>query len=230
MILRALLTIFRFKIDVNAQQLNLTGAVLLVEDSIHLVLVEGGPKAIKRYIKLMIQRIRWRTVKPEEKQEGEGVKEENEVETPAIKEEDQPVENGLKEEEGVEASPENGEGMDIDENSLVKKEEKEEDDYEDDEEDDYDDDEDDEEDDGDVDDLYSVNTKMASKFLNADGRPMCELVWKGVVVRRAMSGFKFQECKTEDIARRVMDFKGVAHYWDMVIRRSQMKNLKISEL
>lgn len=44
----------RYKIDVNAQQYGLTGAVLSCRDpafgeqGIHLVVVEGGPRAIRR--------------------------------------------------------------------------------------------------------------------------------------------------------------------------------------
>ncbi|RHY53711.1 hypothetical protein DYB30_004714 [Aphanomyces astaci] len=51
----------KFKVDVNAQQLQLTGAVLTVTDNaaINLVVVEGGPKSIKAYVKLMCRRIDW---------------------------------------------------------------------------------------------------------------------------------------------------------------------------
>ena len=41
-------------------------------------------------------------------------------------------------------------------------------------------------------------------------------VWKGTTVRRNFAAFKFQECKSSLTARRVLDAKGVAHYWDMV--------------
>lgn len=47
------------------------------------------------------------------------------------------------------------------------------------------------------------------------GANFCELVWKGVVVKRSFSAFKFQTCNTARAARKVMDSKGVAHYWDM---------------
>lgn len=68
----------RFKVDVNAQQLHLTGGVLTCqEESINMVFVEGGilsssyflskmyvlgPKSIKTYIKLMTRRIDWNLV------------------------------------------------------------------------------------------------------------------------------------------------------------------------
>ncbi|AQK59347.1 Pre-mRNA-splicing factor 3 [Zea mays] len=48
----------RFKVDVNAQENKLTGAVVIT-DSISVVVVEGGKKSIKRYNKLMLNRIDW---------------------------------------------------------------------------------------------------------------------------------------------------------------------------
>ncbi|EQC37258.1 hypothetical protein SDRG_05482 [Saprolegnia diclina VS20] len=51
----------QFKVDVNAQQLHLTGAVVTVKENpeLNLVVVEGGPKSIKSYVKLMCRRIDW---------------------------------------------------------------------------------------------------------------------------------------------------------------------------
>ncbi|TVU10971.1 hypothetical protein EJB05_44528 [Eragrostis curvula] len=48
----------RFKVDVNAQENRLTGAAVIT-DSISVVVVEGGKKSIKRYNKLMLNRIDW---------------------------------------------------------------------------------------------------------------------------------------------------------------------------
>ncbi|KAJ1283551.1 hypothetical protein BS78_03G137100 [Paspalum vaginatum] len=48
----------RFKVDVNAQENRLTGAVVIT-DTISVVVVEGGKKSIKRYNKLMLNRIDW---------------------------------------------------------------------------------------------------------------------------------------------------------------------------
>lgn len=47
-----------YKIDKNAQQNHLTGILLLMEEC-NLLLVEGGPKAQKRYRKLLMNRIDW---------------------------------------------------------------------------------------------------------------------------------------------------------------------------
>ncbi|CAN6181709.1 unnamed protein product [Urochloa humidicola] len=48
----------RFKVDVNAQENRLTGAAVIT-DGISVVVVEGGKKSIKRYNKLMLNRIDW---------------------------------------------------------------------------------------------------------------------------------------------------------------------------
>lgn len=48
----------KFKVDTNAQQLKLTGTVI-INPNFTLVIVEGGPKAAKYYKKLMLRRIDW---------------------------------------------------------------------------------------------------------------------------------------------------------------------------
>lgn len=106
----------RFKLDVNAQQLNLTGGVLLCaapDASLALVVVEGGPKGVRRFKALVTRRIQWEET------------------------------NSAK------------------------------------------------------------------------------LVWQGIVVKRAFSQFKFQECKATATARRVLEGRNVPHYWDMVLQRHQ---------
>lgn len=48
----------RFKIDINAQQYQMTGCVVLCGDC-NIVVVEGGPKACKKFKRLMMHRIKW---------------------------------------------------------------------------------------------------------------------------------------------------------------------------
>jgi len=48
-----------FKIDMNAQQFHLTGCCVTCPGIANIVIVEGGPRAIKRYKKLMTRRIKW---------------------------------------------------------------------------------------------------------------------------------------------------------------------------
>ncbi|KJE96520.1 pre-mRNA processing factor PRP3 [Capsaspora owczarzaki ATCC 30864] len=49
---------YRYKVDINAQQYLLTGIVVHFQD-MNLVIVEGGPRSIKRYKRLMLNRIKW---------------------------------------------------------------------------------------------------------------------------------------------------------------------------
>ncbi|KAI8621353.1 pre-mRNA processing factor 3-domain-containing protein [Chytriomyces sp. MP71] len=64
----------RFKVDVNAQQLFLSGCALIHKGN-NLVIVEGGNRGIKQYKKLMLRRINWSEVN--EDLEGEEGAEEN---------------------------------------------------------------------------------------------------------------------------------------------------------
>merc|ERR1712137_1010783 len=48
-----------FKIDMNAQQFHLTGSCITCPGVTNIVVIEGGPRAVKRYRKLMMRRIRW---------------------------------------------------------------------------------------------------------------------------------------------------------------------------
>mmetsp|Transcript_15725 Transcript_15725/g.23142 ORF Transcript_15725/g.23142 Transcript_15725/m.23142 type:complete len:590 (+) Transcript_15725:180-1949(+) len=54
-------TYHRTKVDLNAQQNNITGGVLeCAHPSLACVICEGGPKAIKRYTRLMTVRMKWK--------------------------------------------------------------------------------------------------------------------------------------------------------------------------
>jgi U4/U6 small nuclear ribonucleoprotein PRP3 len=48
-----------FKIDMNAQQFHLTGCCIACPGVANIVIIEGGPRAVKRYRKLMMRRIKW---------------------------------------------------------------------------------------------------------------------------------------------------------------------------
>ena len=54
----------RFKVDVNAQQYMLTGLCIIPDRELAksiptLVVVEGGPWAVKQYKKLLLRRVKW---------------------------------------------------------------------------------------------------------------------------------------------------------------------------
>lgn len=48
----------KYKVDINAQQLYLTGCAVLYKD-VNIVVVEGGPKSVKKFKRLMLHRIKW---------------------------------------------------------------------------------------------------------------------------------------------------------------------------
>ncbi len=54
----------KFKVDMNAQQFHMGGFILMADQTMapdlpNLVIVEGGPRAIKRFKRLMLRRIDW---------------------------------------------------------------------------------------------------------------------------------------------------------------------------
>ncbi len=67
------------------QELHLTGCAVTAKDSFAVVVVEGGPKALKFYKKLMLKRIKWHLTVEAEKARAEG---EGEDEPAAAEEEE----------------------------------------------------------------------------------------------------------------------------------------------
>ena len=45
----------------------------------------------------------------------------------------------------------------------------------------------------------------------------CKLVWTGMAMKRSFANFMFQSAATPTLARRVMEAKGVPHYWDRAV-------------
>lgn len=58
------------------------------------------------------------------------------------------------------------------------------------------------------------------EYISQDNR--CDLLWRGVLPKRSFPGFKFQECKSAVTARKLLEAKGVAHYWDMAYHADDM--------
>lgn len=50
---------YLFKVDMNAQQFHLHGAALVLNDHWSVVAVEGGPRSVRRFRRLMTRRIKW---------------------------------------------------------------------------------------------------------------------------------------------------------------------------
>ena len=149
----------RAKVDLNAQQNSITGGVLECDqpgrsedDKLNLVVAEGGEKAIKRYIRLMTVRMKW---KGEDFYEEEDDEEEEELMV----------------------------GEDEDENGEPKKEKR--------------------------------------KKFNPNNE--CELIWTGMAVKRAFHTFMFQSAQNPAVARKILEAKGVAHYWDLCVGLAERK-------
>ncbi|KAG7365982.1 pre-mRNA processing factor 3 PRP3 [Nitzschia inconspicua] len=67
----------RTKVDLNAQQFNITGGVVECQSpQVACVIVEGGPKAIKKYTRLMLVRMKWKG--PDNEDDGDDPDEEEE--------------------------------------------------------------------------------------------------------------------------------------------------------
>eukprot|EP00937_MAST-01D_sp_MAST-1D-sp2_P003648 g3648.t1 len=77
---------------------------------------------------------------------------------------------------------------------------------------------------------WAVNADDEREGEGADGSPAmdtsgpasarppntCELVWEGIVTKKLFNNFRFQECRSSETARKVLEAKGCAHYWDSI--------------
>jgi len=143
----------RTKVDLNAQQNDITGGVLEVDHPhLALVIAEGGPKAIKRYTRLMTVRMKWR---------GENFL----------------GDDGEEESDNEEAMQQDGGGARGEDGEEGEKE--------------------------------------APQKFNRNNT--CELIWTGMGAKRMFTSFVFQKCETADVARKVLEAKGVAHFMDQVL-------------
>jgi hypothetical protein len=73
---------------------------------------------------------------------------------------------------------------------------------------------DDEEDDDDALEELGLNVDLSSN--------RCDLLWQGVLPKKTFHVLRFQECRTAAGARKVLEAKGVAHYWDMAMRADEI--------
>ena len=155
----------RAKVDLNAQQNGITGGVLECENprNLALVVAEGGEKAIKRYIRLMTVRMRWK---------GEDFYVSDEEE---------------EEEEDVAMTGEGGETTG-----------------------------------GDGDGQPSKQQPQKQKKFNPNNE--CELIWTGMAVKRAFHSFMFQSAANATVARKILEAKTVAHYWDLAMAHVERKD------
>jgi len=62
----------KYLVDINAQQFHFTGVCIIVSDMPSLVVVEGGARAIKRYRKLLLRRMKWKEDAAEDSDDSDG--------------------------------------------------------------------------------------------------------------------------------------------------------------
>ena len=193
----------RFKVDMNAQQWLLTGSVVVCQEGhVNLVYVEGGPRAIRKFTRLMMHRMEWGCIpsatelvnlkEAEQKRrdarlgiggnadanadgDGDGEKSNNKI--GGGDGHDSAMQEGVSD---VESG-------------------------------------DDDEDDDDVDDDYGGNE---GGFSFHGGPPnVCRLLWTGVMAasKRTFAHFKFQEVRTQLGARHILEAQQLQSYWDMAM-------------
>ena len=180
----------RFKIDVNAQQHFLTGLVLLCpSEQRNLVVVEGGPKGVRKFVKLMKNRIKW-------SEKGTSLPKPSQLLS---------VGN-----ESYNYSDEVGDVSDLHQNEVVVDEEEDKVEVE-------NNDEEEEEEEGSN--IYGTDVVTDGNDQLSNNR--CDLLWQGIIPKRIFTGFKFQECKSSSIAKKLLEAKNVSHYWDMVMRSDE---------
>ena len=63
--------------------------------------------------------------------------------------------------------------------------------------------------------------KVQRKKFNPNNE--CELIWTGMAVKRAFHSFMFQTAANSTTARKILEAKGVAHYWDLAVGHYERK-------
>ena len=182
-----------YKIDINAQQNHLTGAALLVDDFC-VVVVEGGPKAQKRYRKLLMQRIDWgeahdgaplharrasRRVAPACHQ---SISRAHPTHSRA-----QPPTHPL-----LPCPPPLPSPAPPSSSSLFLA---------------------DDDDDDDDDDDREERRRRAGE--------VCKVVWEGQVIRANFKAFRIEPAGKAEVARKLLKERGCEHYWDMAFRYTE---------
>ncbi|KAL7471009.1 hypothetical protein ACHAXS_013524 [Conticribra weissflogii] len=73
---------------------------------------------------------------------------------------------------------------------------------------------------GSGDDLAKQQHQKPKKF-NPNNE--CELIWTGMAAKRAFHSFMFQSAANSTVARKILEAKKVAHYWDLAISHAEAK-------
>ena len=184
----------RFKVDVNAQQYFLSGTVVLCQEpddgesrrGFSVVVVEGGPKGLKKFIRLMLKRIAWDTkVEARTAQGGWDEEEEDEEDDDEDEddEDDEDDEGAAPAASKATAASTNGNGNGSSSASANSN--------------------------------RNIDASAPVAAASSSSHNQCHLVWQGTLAKRTFTGFKFQECRSFATARKLLESRSVQHYWDM---------------
>ncbi|CAM9721107.1 unnamed protein product [Phaeothamnion confervicola] len=190
----------RFKVDKNAQQWYMTGAVLACKAArVGAVVVEGGPKAIKYYTRLMLRRIQWGAGGNRGPGGGTGGGSGGGGDDSGNDSGDDAEDD---EGDGVGGGGGDGIGMGTYGETAGAR--------------------------GASATFGGGGSATFGNAADDDANvPLCELVWQGVVKQRGFNAFRFQECTSAETARKVMAQRGVPHYWDLCLLRGRVAGAAI---
>jgi hypothetical protein len=198
----------RFKVEASAKDMGLVGRVLLCRDlGCSLVYVEGGTRAVTKFVRLMRDRIDWR-------REAAAVRTlaKRRAAAAAARAKAEAAEAAVAADAEAEAAAAAGgnalaegaakdSGADAEEELEVEEEEEDEDDW-------------------DTLDEGSRAAILSGQMTRTRGGTgphcLCELVWKGVAGQKHFADFRFELANSASACRRTMDSAGVAHLWDAV--------------
>ena len=190
----------RTKVDLNAQQWHVTGGVVETPQ-VSCIICEGGPKAIQRYTRLLLVRMKWTGPESAEEQalllqqqEEEELRQQQLVRLKQQQQQQQQV----AESTGTDPSMTGDDDDDKNKNNTSASME----------------------DNGDAEEW-----KPLYHPFNTNNK--CELVWTGMATKRFFKGFVFQSCETSEEARKILHAKGVGHFWDQVLNYASGRGDKV---
>lgn len=68
-----------------------------------------------------------------------------------------------------------------------------------------------------------IPTKTKEKRKKFNPNNECELIWSGMAIKRAFHTFMFQNAESSIVARKILEAKGVPHYWDLAVSHLERK-------
>lgn len=196
----------KWKVDINAQQLCLSGCVIMT-DSLTMIAAEGSEKALRRFTKLLTHRIDWnKTLELESAAPTPDGPSSNSTATPSSSENTAAAAAGSDSATGESDLT----AMEIDggENGGVSAQENDDNHGDSGNNSSADDDSEDE-------DHKSRSVGAGSSQTQSSRRIKCKLVWQGKLKKPSFHNFRFQKFVGDVIARKYLKDHGCEHYFDM---------------